>query len=85
MPFPSLGDLPILGIEPTSLASPALPGGFFATAPPGKTFIAIWGKEKSKERKQVKVPCSAVPEEADLVMSGSDLVIGWSGKSSLWR
>ena len=29
-------DLPNPGIKPTSLASPALPGGFFTTAPPGK-------------------------------------------------
>ena len=34
--FPSPGDLPDAGIEPTSLASPALAGGLFATEPPGK-------------------------------------------------
>ena len=33
LPFPSLGDLPDLGIKPES---PALAGGFFATEPPGK-------------------------------------------------
>ena len=32
-PFPSPGDLPDLGIEPTS---PALAGGFFTPEPPGK-------------------------------------------------
>ena len=32
LPFPFLGDLPDPGIEPTSLMSPALAGGFF-TAP----------------------------------------------------
>ena len=32
--FPSPGDLPNPGIE---LLSPALAGGFFSTAPPGKT------------------------------------------------
>ena len=37
LPFPSLGDLPDLGIEPKSLASPALAGGIFTTAPPGKS------------------------------------------------
>ena len=31
--FPSPGDLPNSGIEPTS---PALAGGFFTTEPPGK-------------------------------------------------
>ena len=33
----SPGDLPDPGIEPMSLASPALAGGFFTTEPPGKT------------------------------------------------
>ena len=33
LPFPSPGDLPNPGIEPTS---PALAGGFFTTEPPGK-------------------------------------------------
>ena len=31
MPFPTPGDLPNPGIEPVSLASPALAGGFFTT------------------------------------------------------
>ena len=35
-PFPTPGDLPDPGIEPTSLASPALAGGFFTTDLPGK-------------------------------------------------
>ena len=30
------GDLPNPGMEPASLASPALAGGFFTTVPPGK-------------------------------------------------
>ena len=34
--FPTPGDLPNQGIEPTSLASPTLAGRFFTTAPPGK-------------------------------------------------
>ena len=33
MPFPTLGDLPDPGVEPTS---PALAGVFLTTAPPGK-------------------------------------------------
>ena len=36
LPFPIPGDLPDPGIEPVSLASPALAGGFFTTAPPVK-------------------------------------------------
>ena len=36
LPFPSPGSLPYKGIEPTSLASPAVAGRFFITVPPGK-------------------------------------------------
>ena len=36
LPFPSPGNLPHPGIEPVSLMSPALAGGFFTTEPPGK-------------------------------------------------
>ena len=35
-PFPPLGDLPNPGIEPTAPTSPALAGGFFTLALPGK-------------------------------------------------
>ena len=38
LPFPSLGDLPDAGIEPTF---PALAGGFFTTEPPGEP-IGSW-------------------------------------------
>ena len=33
LPFPTRGDLPERGIEPTS---PGLAGGFFTTVPPGE-------------------------------------------------
>ena len=36
LPFPPPGDLPDPRIEPKSLTSPALAGGFFTTALPGK-------------------------------------------------
>ena len=36
LPFPAPEDLPDPGIEPTSLASFALAGGFFTTELPGK-------------------------------------------------
>ena len=35
LPFPSAGDIPNPGMEPTSLATPALAGRFFTTVPPG--------------------------------------------------
>ena len=39
LPCPPPGDLPNPGIEPTPPQSPALAGGFFTIAPPGKP---IW-------------------------------------------
>ena len=36
LPFPIPGCLPDPGIQPAPLASPALAGGFFSSAPPGK-------------------------------------------------
>ena len=36
LPFPAPGDLPNPGIEPESLASPALAGGFFTAESSGK-------------------------------------------------
>ena len=44
--FPSLGDLPDPGIEPTSLTSPALAGGFFTTGPPIFKLLLRFGYEK---------------------------------------
>ena len=40
LPFPSR-DLPGPGIEPASLGTPALAGGFFALLPPGKPYESI--------------------------------------------
>ena len=39
LPFPPPGDLPDPGIEPASLGSPPVAGGFFTPAPPGKPYI----------------------------------------------
>ena len=39
MPFPTLRELPDLGIETTSPVSPALAGRFFTTELPGKQYI----------------------------------------------
>ena len=41
LPFPTSGDLPDLGMEPTSLVSPALAGRFFTTEPLGKPLHII--------------------------------------------
>ena len=39
LPFPPPGGLPDPGIEPVSLAFPALAGGFFTTKSPGNPVI----------------------------------------------
>ena len=41
LPFPTPGDLPDPGIKPTSVASPALRGGFFTTSPSSKPFMLL--------------------------------------------
>ena len=41
LPFPPPGDLPGPGIEPASLLSPALAGGFFTTVPPGNLCAGV--------------------------------------------
>ena len=45
LPFPSPGDLPNPGIEPTS---PTLAGRFFTTEPPGKLHSKVEGKTKGQ-------------------------------------
>ena len=39
LPFPTPGELPHPGIEPTPLVPPALAGGLFTTEPPGKPLV----------------------------------------------
>ena len=43
VPYPPPGDLPDPGVEPESSASPALAGGFFTPAPPGKPHFGLCG------------------------------------------
>ena len=43
LPFPVPEDLPVPGIEPASLGSPALVGRFLITALPGKPELKIYG------------------------------------------
>ena len=42
LPFPTPGDLPNPGIEPTSTVAPALAGRFFTSEPPGKPPLLGW-------------------------------------------
>ena len=41
MPFPPPGDFPDQRIEPASLTSPALAGGFFTAEPPGEPHFQV--------------------------------------------
>ena len=41
LPFPPPGDVPDPRIEPASLVSPALAGGFFTPVPPGKPNVTL--------------------------------------------
>ena len=43
LPFPSLGNLPHPGIEPTSLGSPALAGGFFYHCATWESILTVLG------------------------------------------
>ena len=53
MPSPPSEDLPDPGLEPMSLASPGLAGGYFTTASPGKpTSIITSFKDEETEAKQ---------------------------------
>ena len=44
--FPPPGDIPDTGMEPPSLACPALAGWFFTTEPPGKPDVDSSGVKK---------------------------------------
>ena len=50
MPFPPPGDLPDLGVEPSSLISPALAAGFFTTSATWEAqFLVIRRIQKGEE------------------------------------
>ena len=60
LPFPTPGNLPNLGIKPTSPASPALAGEFFTTEPPR----SCKGKKKLY-RHSLKIISRVPPEGKD--------------------
>ena len=53
--FPPPGDLPDPGIEPVSLTSPALAGGFFITSTTWETREYVIFYEKEKLRLQIEL------------------------------
>ena len=79
LPFHTPGDLPDPGIESKSLASPALAGRFFTTAPPGKplrspqaqlNFIS-WSTPLGVNKNHTQIPlCSFTLREEMLPISG---------------
>ena len=69
LPFPSPGDLPNLGIKPTSLASPALAGRFFTSEPPEKHLIHLY----------VFTKCQTLPSTQQIVkMSRKNNVMNYN-------
>ena len=58
MPFPTPGDLPDPGIEPMTLASRALTGGFFTTVPLGKL---LWLSKNLIHEQPTSYPTHALP------------------------
>ena len=58
LPFPSPGDLPNAGIEPPSLMSPALAGGFFTTIATWEASLLVAATAKSLQ--SCPTPCSPI-------------------------
>ena len=77
LPFPTPGDLPNTGIEPTSLAFLALAGRLFSTMPPGKPGWSDYtGQLESPQIKKKK------KEYMDAICSNMDGPRGYHSKSN---
>ena len=72
--FSTPGDISNLGIEPASLASPALAGGFFTTVPPGKPQWVRGGGES-----HWNLQCIARRSEAQVAIYTWDWPLKWAG------
>ena len=76
LPFPPPGDLPDPGIELMSLASPALAGRFFTTAPSAEPkwkiiqSISEWGSEHPDLISKTDIPAYWAPWTLGLELSG---------------
>ena len=81
--FPSPGYLPIPGIEPTSLATSALAGGFFTTEPPEKSIPIL-------QLRKLRLGEASYPREAHWLIgdvqlgSVSECCFGDRGPGSLY-
>ena len=89
LPGPPPGDLPDPGIEPSSLASPVLAGGFFTTVPPEKPgwwcFLALVGS--GEDSKMALATAGVSPGEGDSTNSHQCLITEGSLNCllSLWK
>ena len=72
LPCPPPGDLPNPGIEPVSLASPALAGAFFTTSAPWEAHFSVKLSGLSIEKK-IKY------------LNVYLFMFSWSGRQSAWR
>ena len=74
LPFPNVGDLPNPRIEPVSLVSPVLAGGFFTTAPLGKflpqgclmvfsdsAFLSTYWASRRRKRREIALTIEHIP------------------------
>ena len=67
LPFPSPGDLPDPGFEPTSLTSPTLADGFFTTS-------ATWEAQVSVESEsEIAQSCPTLCDPTDCSLQGSSI------------
>ena len=86
LPFPSPGDLPDPGIEPTSLESPALAGQFFTTVPPGKP--GVLRLPEGKENFLIhSINCYIIPHSISNAecQDGNDVLASIPSSSKHWR
>ena len=84
-PFPPPRDLPHPGIEPKSLASPALTGRFFTTVPPGKLIRLIDLIQRSKQYLQAEKSVSNQPEQGCVCSHQAGFFQEIPSKGVLWR
>ena len=95
-PYPPSGDLPNLGIEPMSLMSPALAGGFFTTSTTCEAHFMVWLALNLKNRLSPRcdpgniltvdltVCLQRIQESASWDLSRSILIKGKGDNLQLW-
>ena len=69
MPFPSPGDLPDSGIEPTSPESPALQAGSLPAEPLEKTVLQGKNEDKRRKGRQSKTWLHGITDSMDMSFS----------------